>query len=358
MAFDATSGEPLPTRIKVANWGRNVMRGAKVEFLVNEQTARDLPTTQAALGLDGVPGDYEHQSVVGHPNYKPDPRDYWAKRGRLEVVAGEGLFYVPGEYTPSGAKHAASYQDVSGVFRLDPKTKAVIAVRSVALCEHGQVEGAEFIQASIAAAMAAPDDSHEQILTYARDLLDLGDDSTADDVVTGMEALVRQKNTVSKPSTKPNTTMDPDIKAAFDAQAELNKQLTANLTTISTSLKQLTETHAASQHNAAVEAEFLAASRAGKKVPDTLKKKDDAGRYLTSADVVKEVCAALPVTVETQFTTPGTVVSAGAVQANEQRDSLIIASLGIDPKNWKSGVPVQAGLEPKGAAAQRIAAAA
>ncbi len=369
LAFDATDGQPLPTRMLIAKWGENVMRGTKEKFVVNDNVARNLAAGQAARGIDGVPGDYEHQASAGHPNFKPGAREYWAKNGKVEVVPGEGIYYSPGDYTPSGKQHAAGYQDLSGVFIVNKKTREVMAITSVSLCEHGQVEGAEFKQAAlaIAAAMQQGETVMEQILTHLRDLLDISEDAKPEDINASLEALVRQKNTATKPTQDPakdkpetqtqSAAMDADLKALLDAQAETNKTLTAGLTNLSASVAALMAGQQAAAHNAAVELELTAAIQAGKVVPEDLKKKDDKGQYVIGASMIKTVVDALPVTVQTEFATHAGVVSPVGKAAADQATAQVCAAMGLAKEVFDKGHGLQAGT-PHGDEARKLTAAA
>jgi hypothetical protein len=276
------------------------------------------------------------------------------------VVASEGIYYRPGEYTPSGRKHAAGYQDVSGFFRLDPKTKAVRAVASVALCEHGQVEGAEFAQASIqiAAAMSSGE-ANEQLHTYLRELLEVGDDATAEDLLAGLEALVRSKNTVPEP-TNPNPKAKPmtdDEKAAMAAQSKQISDLAASVTQLNSTVTSMAASQQVSQHNAAVEHELTVAASMGKVVPAGLKAKGADGKYISTAEMVKEVMAAIPQTVSTEFSSPGTVPTVASAAATEARDLQICASLGLKPEEFKKECPLKSGM-PHGDLAKKLSTAA
>ncbi len=59
------------------------------------------PPNQDALGFDKIALDFNHNSLHGHPNYKPDPREV-AAYGVPQVVDGQGLFLDQIEYTPTG----------------------------------------------------------------------------------------------------------------------------------------------------------------------------------------------------------------------------------------------------------------
>jgi hypothetical protein len=329
VAFNAAAAGDtgkLPSRILIAKWGENLARdgqGGSTKFYVGELTAGQLAKQQELRGWDTVTGDYEHQSVQGHPNFKEDPREYWA-HGRVEVVAGQGLYFVPEKYTPSGLQNAANYPDVSGQFFLDKNTRQVVAVKSVALCQNGMVAEARNLQAiaaSIAESYMGDPDAIEEALSFARDLLGLDDTASANDVRDGLKDLVAQKAAEDQDPENPNPNSNPDtdmdeakVKELLAAQnAATNEKidkLTAAIETTNKNITTLTASQATAEHNRAVEIELNAAVTQGKKVPDSLKKKDDAGRYTATPDLVKEVVAAIPATESVEFQTPERLAAA------------------------------------------------
>ena len=151
----AQDGEDLPRRIKFLNWGENKGRTTGARVIVNERTLKSLAANQEAFACDIVELDYEHQSVKSHPNYKEDPR-HSAAHGSVEVIEGEGVYLNVQDYTPNGLEHAASYQDVSGVARVDAKTGELLLVSSVALTQRGDVAGMEFSDHVVALSSTDP----------------------------------------------------------------------------------------------------------------------------------------------------------------------------------------------------------
>lgn len=144
----------LPQRVKILAWGENRGRTTDKLVVVDEKCV-NLSANQELVACDRVPMDYEHESVKGHPNYKPDPR-HSPGYGTIEVVAGEGVFLSGIEYTPNGLEFAASYQDVSAFVHLDDENRP-LWVSSVALTKKGDVAGMEFKEAVAAlSALQAP----------------------------------------------------------------------------------------------------------------------------------------------------------------------------------------------------------
>lgn len=372
LSFAAGEGGPLPTKILLARWGKNTAIEDGQTFFVGEQTVKQLAANQQRTGWDVVTGDYEHQSVQGHPNYKPDPREYWA-HGHVEVVAGQGLYFVVDSYTPSGRANAANYPDVSGQFFLDPKTRQVIAVRSVALCQHGQVVDARFRQA-MAACITASIDSQgrinpvpqyradagtESALSLARQLLDLGDDATPEDVAAGLQEMIRGRNAGAQtdddlePETETQPTMDKEVNDRLEKiEASIKDIGTKNDDRISkllTTVECLTASQARDTHNREIEGILQLAASQGKKVPDSLKAKDDQGRYTVTAAIAKDMVEALPVTEPVRFLTPEQVAASSSgtrTSAGEGVEDAVMITLGLTKEKWDKPITgLRAGTE-------------
>lgn len=146
-------GEALPKRFKILNWGENIGRTTKSRIVVSEVTLSKLPAYQQATASERIGIDFEHQSVPGHPNYLPDPRDM-AGHAAVEVVEGDGVYLSGIDYTPAGNRFGSNYPDVSGHVFLDADGNLLL-VRSAALTQHGDVAGMEFSEA-VAACAACP----------------------------------------------------------------------------------------------------------------------------------------------------------------------------------------------------------
>lgn len=136
----ALSGSALPGKIKLLNWGDNP--SLKGNIKIGQKTLTSLSANQKRLGFDKIGLDYEHQSLEGHKNFKPAPREY-AGYGAPVVVEGEGLFVDAIAYTPSGEKNAPNYHDLSPVVFQD-ESGEVTFIHSVALCPQGAVDGLSF----------------------------------------------------------------------------------------------------------------------------------------------------------------------------------------------------------------------
>lgn len=133
----AATAKELPGKLKALAWGRN--ETIEGPIFVGAKTLATLPANQKKMAFDHIAVDYEHQTVKGHPNYQKPPVEV-AAHGAPEVVEGEGLFLGACEWTPSGTKMASNYRDLSPTVLLDSNNE-VIFIHSLALCQHGKVEG-------------------------------------------------------------------------------------------------------------------------------------------------------------------------------------------------------------------------
>jgi len=367
VAFAIADGA-LPKRVKIADWGANVCRsvegiGKDRAVIVNEVTVAALPVMQSKIGFDLVALDFEHQTHKGSANYTPPPHNV-AGHGRIEVVAGEGIFYIAQDYTPSGIKHAADYPDLSGVFWPNAKGE-VVAVSSVALCQQGSVEGIHFkeaeltaLAASIAASMGDMEmggmDDCDRVCALARQFLGFDETATDADIATALEAMLRQKARDAEaraqqealtaqrnsPSNKPTqTTMDTETQKAIDSLAASVKVIADGQATVIKSIEERAAKDAIAAHNAAVESVIAASVQAGKVIPATLKVQDGTGRYLLDATRAKEILDCIPATVNTEF--DGTQAKPGAgADSPTSIDKEVCAALNIDAAAFaKGGIP-------------------
>ena len=193
----------LPTRLKLLNWGQNDT--TKGPVLVGDATLQHLAANQAREGYDHVALDYNHNSLPGHPNFQPDPREV-AAYGAVEVVAQDGLYLTGIDYTPSGLAKARNYRDLSPTPLLNQDGE-VIFLHSVALCPQGAVKDLSFFSAGGAGlnALAADDDPPPVTATtmdYRRLLcamLDLDpDQATDDDIAAAAHLAAAEKKTAAE----------------------------------------------------------------------------------------------------------------------------------------------------------------
>lgn len=147
------SGAPLPDRLLLLKDGDNPAGDGAV-YRVDERTYAALSAQIAAGVFDRLVIDFNHQSVKGHPNYKPDPRSH-AGYGKLEAVPGEGVFLSAIEWTEEGKLHRADYPDLSPAILTAPDTdpdgaKSVRGLVSVAVCTNGMLaDGPRCLSAEI-----------------------------------------------------------------------------------------------------------------------------------------------------------------------------------------------------------------
>jgi len=159
-AFRAGSlahGGEVPDRLLVHPWGAHAV-GRRGKSIVSEKTLVSFAAAQAALKLNGrVALDFRHNTVPGMPAYLADkePRKV-AAYGKPELVAGEGIYLTSLTWTPEGkdAWTGGHFQDLSpAVFR--DKEGHVMALHSVALCDHGEIDGLTIEAAQADAALAS-----------------------------------------------------------------------------------------------------------------------------------------------------------------------------------------------------------
>ncbi len=136
----ALADKQLPTRLKLLNWGQN--ETTKGPVLVGDATLQHLALNQAREGYDHVALDYNHNSLPGHPNFQPDPREV-AAYGAVEVIAQDGIYLTGIDYTPSGVAKALNYRDLSPTPLLNQDGE-VIFLHRVALCPQGAVKDLSF----------------------------------------------------------------------------------------------------------------------------------------------------------------------------------------------------------------------
>jgi phage I-like protein len=145
----ALSGDQLPTRIKVLDWGRN--KTLKGDVLVDEKTAQVFDANQKQIGRESAPLDWNHCTVEGTSAFKalkgraPQIFAY----GTLKVIPGDGIWYEVTEWTPCAndpQTGARNFKDLSPTPWLDEDGR-VLGIHSVALTPAGAVEDLTFYSA-------------------------------------------------------------------------------------------------------------------------------------------------------------------------------------------------------------------
>lgn len=188
VAFQADSGDALPARIKILNWGENTGRTTGKKVIVGDHTVACLSANQQALARETVALDFEHQTYPPHRNFQAPPQRV-AAHGTVEAVAGEGVFFNAARYTPTGRQFAADYVDVSAVAYVGTHGE-VAFIHSVALSHAGDVDGLHFDEAAALAALTpapahhpAPPPMEEKLRKILAALLNLDADDATDDAL-------------------------------------------------------------------------------------------------------------------------------------------------------------------------------
>ena len=131
----------LPTRLKVAHWGRN--EAVDVTPIVNETSVACIPHNQRVAHIDTAILDFNHNTLPGSEAYKAEkePRNIAAK-GKLEVVPFDGVYFSALEWTPEGkdAFLGGHFPDLSPAVKLNDAGE-VIFIHSAALCQQGSING-------------------------------------------------------------------------------------------------------------------------------------------------------------------------------------------------------------------------
>jgi hypothetical protein len=145
----SATDKPLPTRIKLLNWGTNA--STEGDVIVDERTLETFAAMQRKIGRERAPLDWEHNTVPGTPEYERthEPRPI-AGMGTPVVIRGDGLYLENLTYTATGQASARDYEDVSAAPLLNAE-RVVVGLHSAGLTRTGAVYGATFTQLSAAA---------------------------------------------------------------------------------------------------------------------------------------------------------------------------------------------------------------
>ncbi len=133
----------VPTRLKVANWGRNEALPLGKTPIVNETTVACLPHNQRLANFDRLALDFQHNTLPGTEAYvaSEEPRKV-AAMGVPEVVPGDGLYLADLQWTPEGiaAFTGGHYPDLSPAARMNDAGE-IIFLHSAGLCRQGSITG-------------------------------------------------------------------------------------------------------------------------------------------------------------------------------------------------------------------------
>lgn len=135
------AGKELPTRLKVAHWGRN--EAVDVTPIVNETSVACIPHNQRISHIDTAILDFNHNTLPGSEAYKAEkePRKIAAK-GKLEVVPFDGVYFSALEWTPEGqaAYLGGHFPDISPAVKMNDAGE-VIFIHSAGLVQQGSING-------------------------------------------------------------------------------------------------------------------------------------------------------------------------------------------------------------------------
>jgi phage I-like protein len=176
-----TAAKEPPTRLKVANWGRNEALPLDKTPIVNETTVACLPHNQRLANFDKVALDFQHNTLPGTEAYQADkePRKISAM-GVPEVIAGDGLYLKDLEWTPEGvaAFTGGHFPDLSPAAKMNDAGE-IIFLHSAALCRQGSITGLHAFSADKLPAMKSNPSESTPSMDYKKILcLMLGLDPT------------------------------------------------------------------------------------------------------------------------------------------------------------------------------------
>ena len=143
----ALRGDTLPTRLKVFGWGDNeTIDGI---YRAGHKTSTQLSANQKRFGFERVAIDFNHCTVPGNDTNKAlmaagQPPLIFGY-GRVNPIAGDGIYLEEITWTPLGVQHARNFEDLSPALKDD--NREVTMVHSVALTPNGKVTGLQFFSA-------------------------------------------------------------------------------------------------------------------------------------------------------------------------------------------------------------------
>ncbi len=216
----------LPTRVKILNWGENPnARGEKI--VVGQRILKTLADPKFAYKRVAL--DYEHNTLPGTPEYQAttEPRAI-AGYGDIEVVEGDGVYLANITYTDSGKDHAKDYEDVSASPVTLASSGEVIMIASVALCRNGAVDGIEFKQVALSAAivedLSALDITQTQTESSMEELkkiaqaLGLNEDATVDQITDAINKMHTAQATAAEKQKVETTALSARLTALEKGQ--------------------------------------------------------------------------------------------------------------------------------------------
>lgn len=221
----------LPERLLICPWGTSkALDGSDVT--VNETTIADLASNQTANGFDEVCLDFNHNTA---PNITEDgklkkPKEPLpvAAYGSLEVVQGEGIYFIPNHWTTTGEKYFTGkhYKDLSPTVGRNAEG-VVVFIHSVALCRQGEIQNLHAFSVNLPTTKqpAKPNTMENEnkdadFRAIAATLLGLDESATDEDIVNAAAAKAEKPDPEKKPADPaPATEASDDVKA-LSAQFE------------------------------------------------------------------------------------------------------------------------------------------
>ena len=333
--FDPAKGrEGLPQKMLVLGWGDNAT--TKGPVICNATTMAQLPGFNARMNWDRPALDFEHNSVPGSPTYKGEPVNI-AGYAKLELVPGEGVYYLMSSWTEDGVTYAAGghYGDLSPVVKVN-EANEVIGLHSVALCRHGATPGLVFLSAAPAVqheSAAKPTPKHpskskrmnpEDFQKALAKALSLADTATPEEILAAFTAALGGKG-----ATDPDAAGDAATKALSAGFAEIKdllKKQDEKITAQDEKLK-LLSSGVETNERAAI---LKQAATEGKQVPAT------AAKTMAVADL-RLLCAELPITVPMDKRTPdvATLLLSSGAPVVEDAMTALDKSMGVTPEDRK-----------------------
>jgi phage I-like protein len=230
------ASQPLPSRIKILNWGRNDTVHGPV--FVSERTAASFTANQYKLGRVRVALDFEHNTVPGTEEYQrtQEPRPV-AAFGAAKLVPNDGLYLESLGWTPDGKKSAFNFEDLSAAPFLDAEGH-VLALHSAALTKNGATYDLPtfFDQAEIKAMSASlTNQQHNTHKTMAEKFLSLAVLAATvglADTATESDVIIKLKERLAPPQLpdlKPLTASIEALDARFKKIEEAGNKAIATL---------------------------------------------------------------------------------------------------------------------------------
>ncbi|MCW0218220.1 MAG: phage protease [Prosthecobacter sp.] len=327
-------GDELPSRLVICPWGSRDI-GARGKVIVNQKTVAAFAASQKLLGRDGkVAGDFDHNTVEGHPAYLADkePR-HVAAWGIAQVEPGIGITVTGLTYTPEGeaALKGGHFQDISPAVVRDEQG-VVIGLHSWAFCRHGQIEGFTIEQAAatgrlkaqLSALSASLPESESAPMKPTPELIALF-------AALGMSLAPEADEAAVATALKDATTKIEEAKKKPEAMSAEVQSIKGEITALTTEVKTLQ-----GERDELKRAELLRQAAAeGKVIPlsaETLK----VTPLSVLADIVKTAKAGeVPITKKT----PDGETGRGKVETFSAESIERIAALGVTPEDVAKYAP-------------------